>query len=181
MLSQALADTASGPATRGSFDESHWRLKPPLKGNIITPGPLRLKSLAPLALLDGVWLARAALPATGHLPAACRLLRIYTETVGIDYPAESPPLRYRARLTEVGMTLPPIDSPEFFQAGFREPALKAAAMALIFMHRPLRFAPELLGYTLARKDLGRHHTPRFSGRREAAAACAPGPPPPGFA
>ena len=149
MLSQALADTASGPATRGSFDESHWRLEPPLKGDIITPGPLLLKSLAPLALLDGVWLARTAQPATGHLPAACRLLRIYTETVGIDYPAESPPLRYRARLTEAGMTLSPIDSPEFFHAGFREPALKAAAMALIFMHRPLRYAPELLGYTLA--------------------------------
>jgi hypothetical protein len=93
----------------------------------------------------------------GHMPAACRLLLIYTETVSIDYPAASPPLRYRARLTEAGMTLPPIDSPEFFYAGFREPALKAAAMALIFMHRPLRYAPELLGYTLA--HLGREPEP----------------------
>eukprot|EP01038_Epipyxis_sp_PR26KG_P001437 gene1437-2014_t len=29
----------------------------------------------------------------------------------------------------------------------------------------------VLAYTLARKDLGRHHAPRFSGRQEAAAAC----------
>jgi len=149
-LRQALTRSASGASTSVSFEEHSWRLTSALSGEpITTPGPLLLKSLAPLALLDGVWLTRAAQPATGHLPAACRLLRIYAETVGIDAPADSPPLRYRARLTEAGITLPPIDSPEFFQAGFREPALKAAAMALTFMHRPLRYAPELLGYTLA--------------------------------
>jgi uncharacterized protein len=32
----------------------------------------------------------------------------------------------------------------------------------------------VLGYTLARKELGRHHTPRFSGRMEAALACCIG-------
>ena len=32
----------------------------------------------------------------------------------------------------------------------------------------------VLGYTLARKELGRHHAPRFEGRREAAAACVLG-------
>lgn len=32
----------------------------------------------------------------------------------------------------------------------------------------------VLGYTLARKDLGRAHQPRFSGRQEALAACAVG-------
>jgi uncharacterized protein len=32
----------------------------------------------------------------------------------------------------------------------------------------------VLAYTLARKDLGRHHTPRFAGRREALAAAALG-------
>lgn len=32
----------------------------------------------------------------------------------------------------------------------------------------------VLAYTLARKDLGRHHAPRFSGRQEAAAACVLG-------
>lgn len=157
VLSQALKDTTACPATCGSFDGGSWQLNPALSVSSITPSPLLLKSLAPWTLLDSIWLARVAQPATGHLPAACRLLLIYTETVSIDYPAASPPLRYRARLTEAGMTLPPIDSPEFFYAGFREPALKAAAMALIFMHRPLRYAPELLGYTLA--HLGREPEP----------------------
>lgn len=32
----------------------------------------------------------------------------------------------------------------------------------------------VLGYTLAKKELGRHHTPRFSGRMEAALACGIG-------
>lgn len=32
----------------------------------------------------------------------------------------------------------------------------------------------VLAYTLARKDLGRHHAPRFSGQQEAAAACVLG-------
>ena len=47
-------------------------------------------------------------------------------------------------------------SPEFLR--------RALPLVLVFV----------LGYTLARKDLGRHHTPRFSGRREAAAACVLG-------
>ena len=149
VLSQTLTDAASYPAQSGGFEKGSWQLKSATSGNIVTPSARLLKSQAPLALLDGIWLARVAQPSTGHLPAACRLLNIYTETVGIDYPAESPPLRYRARLTEAGMTLPPIDSPAFFYDGFCEPALKAAAIALIFMHRPLSHAPELLGYTLA--------------------------------
>jgi len=150
VLSQALTRSAAGAYTFGSFEALSWRLKPGPSGEpTTTPGPLLLKSLAPLALVDGIWLARAAQPATGHLPAACRLLRIYSETVGVDHPVESAPLHFRAKLTEAGITLPSIDSPEFFHAGFREPALKAAAMALIFMHRPLSFASELLGYTLA--------------------------------
>ncbi len=148
VLRQALAHTVSRPASSGRFDASRWHLKHP-----VAPSPLLLKSLAPLALLDGVWLARAAQPATGHLPVPCQLLRIYAETAGVDHPAASHPLRYRAKLVEAGLHLPPIDSPEFFHAGFREPALQAAVMALVFMHRPLRYAPELLGYTLA--HLGR--------------------------
>jgi uncharacterized membrane protein YfcA len=32
----------------------------------------------------------------------------------------------------------------------------------------------VLGYTLAKKELGRHHTPHFSGRKEAALACCIG-------
>ncbi|MBC7994454.1 MAG: TSUP family transporter, partial [Rhizobacter sp.] len=44
-----------------------------------------------------------------------------------------------------------------------------------FLRRALPLVLVLvLGYTLARKDLGRHHAPRFSGRQEAAAACVLG-------
>jgi uncharacterized membrane protein YfcA len=44
-----------------------------------------------------------------------------------------------------------------------------------FLRRALPLVLVLvLGYTLARKDLGRHHAPRFAARRETAAACAIG-------
>lgn len=44
-----------------------------------------------------------------------------------------------------------------------------------FLRRALPLVLVLvLGYTLARKDLGRHHAPRFSGRQETTAACVLG-------
>ncbi|NML87408.1 TSUP family transporter [Polaromonas sp.] len=44
-----------------------------------------------------------------------------------------------------------------------------------FLRKALPFVLcAVLGYTLLKKDLGRHHTPRFSGRAEAAAACCIG-------
>jgi hypothetical protein len=109
-----------------------------------------LRLLAPALLLDGVWLARAASPATGHGEAESHLLALYTRTVGLDDPAASPPLRFRAALELAGVHLPPLASPEFF----KNPVLSAEALvlpaaALYLLHRPRHYFPELLGFTLA--------------------------------
>ena len=152
LLLKSLESTGFSATSDADIEDPEWCLAPSLQSTG-TPSLQLLKSLAPLALLDGVWLARAAQPMTGHQETACRLLRIYSEIVGIDDPSQSPPLRFRARLTDVGIHLPPIESPRFFEAGFPEPTLMAAAIALVLLHRSRRFAPEVLGFTLA--HLGR--------------------------
>ena len=109
-----------------------------------------LRALAPLGLLEGIWLGRVASPASGHLPLQNRLLGLYTDFMGLDNPALSPALRYRARLTQAGISLPLINSPDFFQhPDFPDGVLRFALNHLTFFHRPDRYFPELMGYTLA--------------------------------
>jgi len=107
-----------------------------------------LCALAPVALLDGVWLARVAQPATAHRASECHLFDLYCRLVGLDDPACSPALRFRAKLVEAGVHLPPLESPACF-AAVPEAGLEFAAAHLGLMHRPRRCFPELLGYTLA--------------------------------
>lgn len=110
----------------------------------------RLRALAPLYLLEGVWLARIALPTNGHEPVPALLLRIYLDTVGLDDPTQSPPLLFRARLLREGIQLPPLHSHDFFiSANFPASILRFCTWHLVLMHRPRRFLPEILGYTLA--------------------------------
>jgi hypothetical protein len=109
-----------------------------------------LEALAPMRLLDGIWLARAAWPATGHRETECHLLALYCRSVGLDDPARSPPLRFRAGLVAAGAYLPPVESPSFFaEPRVPDAALRLPALHLSLFHRPRRFRPELLGYTLA--------------------------------
>jgi hypothetical protein len=111
---------------------------------------LTLQALAPALLLDGIWLARVAWPATGHRDSEGHLLELYSRSVGLDEPARSPPLRFRAGLIAAGLHLPALDSPGFFRdSRFPEAALRLPALHLGLFHRPRRFFPELLGYTLA--------------------------------
>jgi len=107
-----------------------------------------LRALAPTQLLAGTWLARAAQPATAHRPTQAHLLNLYCRIVGLDDPARSPPLRFRAKLIAEGIHLPPLTHPGFFGA-FDEADLAFPAIHLTLMHRPRRYFPELLGYTLA--------------------------------
>ena len=112
--------------------------------------PFMLRALAPLGLLEGIWLGRVASPASGHLPLQNRLLALYTDCMGLDNPALSPALRYRARLTQAGISLPLINSPDFFQHPvYSDGVLRIALHHLTFFHRPDRYFPELMGYTLA--------------------------------
>jgi hypothetical protein len=109
-----------------------------------------LTVLAPALLLDCAWLARAAQPANAHQAAECHLLALYSLAVGLDDPARSPPLRFRAHLLASGVSVPPLDSPAFFRdPGFPDFALELPALHLALLHRPRTFFPELLGYTLA--------------------------------
>ncbi|MDD2768242.1 MAG: iron-containing redox enzyme family protein [Methylococcus sp.] len=110
-----------------------------------------LLALAPTLLLDGIWLSRVAQPATAHHPAECRLLELYCRIVGLDDPAASVPLRFRARLVLAGVYLPPVADPGFFLApGIPDFAWPQPAAQLCLLHRPRSYFPELLGYTLAR-------------------------------
>ncbi|CAL1240802.1 iron-containing redox enzyme family protein [Candidatus Methylocalor cossyra] len=109
-----------------------------------------LLALAPTLLLDGVWLARAAQPATAHRATEGHLLALYQSSVGLDDPTRSPPVRFRARLAEAGVALPPLASPAFFQdPRLPEFALRLPGWHLGLLHRPRSFFPELLGYTFA--------------------------------
>ena len=60
-------------------------------------------------------------------------------------------------------------------AGSLAGAWLVTIMAAGFLRKALPFVLlAVLVYTLAKKDLGRHHTPRFSGRAEMLAACSIG-------
>ena len=149
-LDEALAGVTRQPANHPPAGGANWRCARELADTAKRAGPALLHALAPPMLLDGVWLARAALPATAHQPEQGRLLRIYAETVGLEQPAQSPPLRYRARLVQAGVDLPALTSPLFFaDARLPESALRFALLHLALLHRPVRYFPELLGYTLA--------------------------------
>lgn len=107
-----------------------------------------LTALAPSLLLDGVWLARVAFPASAHRPSEGHLLALYCHAAGLDDPSAAPASRFRAKLTLEGARVPPLASL------FHDPELPAFALALPcahlgLSHRPRRFLPELLGYTLA--------------------------------
>jgi hypothetical protein len=109
-----------------------------------------LQALAPTLLLDGIWLARVAQPATGHRATESQLFELYCRMMGLDDPARSPALRFRASLTLAGVHLPSLDDPNFFaDTRFPDFALNLPALHLCLMHQPRTFFPELVGYTLA--------------------------------
>lgn len=150
-LDQALAEASATDAEDAPVPGAPWR-----GASIEEMAPdaaqrtFILRAWAPLGLLEGIWLGRVASPASGHLPLQNRLLALYTDGMGLDNPALSPALRYRARLTQAGVSLPLIDSPDFFQhPGFPDGVLRIALNHLTLFHRPERYFPEIMGYTLA--------------------------------
>jgi hypothetical protein len=150
-LDHALAEARTAGPSEASAPGSPWH--GPSIDELAPDAAQRtfmLQALAPLGLLEGIWLGRAALPATGHLPLQNRLLALYTASMGLDNPALSPALRYRAGLTRAGVSLPLISSPDFFlHSDFTDSVLRFALHHLTFFHRPNRYFPELMGYTLA--------------------------------
>jgi hypothetical protein len=109
-----------------------------------------LVALAPALLLDRIWLARAAQPATAHRPAECHLFGLYCRSVGLDDCATSASSRFRAALTLAGAALPLLNDPGFFHTpDIPDFAWNLPAAQLCLFHRPRRYFPELLGWTLA--------------------------------
>jgi hypothetical protein len=109
-----------------------------------------LLALAPALLLEQIWLARAAQPATAHRPAECHLFELYCRSVGLDDPATSASSKFRAGLTLAGAALPGLNDPGFFRfPGIPDFAWNLPAAQLCLFHRPRRYFPELLGWTLA--------------------------------
>ena len=168
-LDQALAQASAVEAEAATAPGAPWR-----GASIEKWAPdaaqrtFMLQALAPLRLLEGIWLGRVASPASGHLPLQNRLLALYTDCMGLDNPALSPAQRYRARLTQAGISLPLINSPDFFQhPDYTDGVLRIALHHLTFFHRPDHYFPELMGYTLA--YLSREHDepddPEWSARR----------------
>lgn len=168
LLCRALLDDASAGRAVAAGESFLWsRLAevggeeiPDLGGIWTAPAPPEprdpaqrrraLRLLAPWLLLEGVWLARVARPATGHRETECHLLRLYLRTVGGDDPAASPPRRCRAAMQLAGVTVPPLTHPEFFaDPAFPKAVLALSAAALVLWHRPGTFLPELLGFAFA--------------------------------
>ena len=109
-----------------------------------------LQCLAPSLLLDCVWLARVAQPATAHRATENRLFEGYCQRIGLYDGSPGTTSRFRANLALVGIALPTPDSPNFFSdSRFPEFALRLPLVHLTLLHRPRAFFPELLGYTLA--------------------------------
>jgi hypothetical protein len=148
-LKSALAMAAENERAQEAFGEIWKPVFLPNPADDVSRRAI-LKALAPTLLLDGVWLARVAQPATAHQPSESHLFELYCRIVGLDDPAHSPPWRFRASLITAGVHLPFLDSPGFFHdPAFPELALPFPCLHLGLMHRPRTFFPELLGYTLA--------------------------------
>ncbi|MCO5171892.1 MAG: iron-containing redox enzyme family protein [Planctomycetes bacterium] len=129
-----------------------------------------LTQMAPTVLVDGAWLQYAARATTAHTHVGAVLHVIYADEVGGGDPARNHPNLLRRLLADLGVSLPPFESPEFARwPGFVEGAFAPAAFWLAIGQHPRRYLPELLGLNLAIEltglgatymqaiDLLRHH------------------------
>lgn len=122
--------------------------------------------LAPLIMIDGGWLQgftdhRYAASPHGHL-----LFRTYWDELGNGDRTLNHPRIYRELLSEMGVELPPTDSPEFSAFDrFRDESFDTPVYWLCVSRFPRTFLPEILGLNLAMELSG-----VGSGYRSAAAA-----------
>lgn len=109
--------------------------------------------LSPTLLLEGIWLARVAQPATAHRVAESHLFELYSHILSLDDPASLGLNRLQAGLMALGLEYRLPD--RLSGAHEREEAFiwLMPALQLALLHRPRRFFPELLGYTLAHYTL----------------------------
>ncbi len=145
------------------FNEALDSAKP--EQEVWTPAPLSLcpeasarfiEYLAPTLLLDGVWLARVARPATAHRRSESHLFALYRRLLSSESPGITPTGRLRAGLLTLGL-------PDTLDEWLMTPRIPRddfiwwlPAVQLALLHRPGRFFPELLGFTLAQQGLDKN-------------------------
>jgi len=106
--------------------------------------------LAPLIMIDGGWLQgftdyQHASSRSGHF-----LFRTYWDELGNGVSELNHPRIYRELLRDMGIDLPPTDSPEFTAwPGFRDEAFALPVYWLSISRFPRTFQPEILGLNLA--------------------------------
>ncbi|MGH8565540.1 MAG: iron-containing redox enzyme family protein [Gammaproteobacteria bacterium] len=109
-----------------------------------------LTRLAPLVLVDGCWLQKAAWLDGRHAPVAARLLAIYTDEIGGGDPDHNHANIFRRLLEGEGIRLPELTSAEFIAwPGFWASLFDLPAYLLAISQFPRTFLPEILGLNLA--------------------------------
>ena len=109
-----------------------------------------LTRLAPLVLVDGCWLQKAAWLDGRHAPVAARLLAIYTDEIGGGDPDQNHANIFRRLLEGEGIRLPELTSAEFVAwPGFSAALFDLPAYLLAISQFPRTFLPEILGLNLA--------------------------------
>ncbi|MCA1851476.1 MAG: iron-containing redox enzyme family protein, partial [Beggiatoa sp.] len=106
--------------------------------------------LAPLVLVDGCWLQKAAWLDGRHAQVAARLLAIYTDEIGGGDPDQNHANIFRRLLEGEGIRLPELTSAEFIAwPGFSAALFDLPAYLLAISRFPRTFLPEILGLNLA--------------------------------
>ncbi|MGQ0594137.1 MAG: iron-containing redox enzyme family protein [Gammaproteobacteria bacterium] len=109
-----------------------------------------LTRLAPLVLVDGCWLQKAAWLDGRHAPTAARLFAIYTDEIGGGDPDQNHSNIFRRLLEGEGIRLPESTSAEFIAwPGFSAALFDLPAYLLAISQFPRTFLPEILGLNLA--------------------------------
>jgi hypothetical protein len=109
-----------------------------------------LTRLAPLVLVDGCWLQKAAWLEGRHAPVAARLLAIYRDEIGGGDPDQNHANLFRRLLEGEGIRLPELTSAAFIAwPGFSAALFDLPAYLLAISRFPRTFLPEILGLNLA--------------------------------
>ncbi len=106
--------------------------------------------LAPLVLVDGAWLQKAAWLEGSHAQVAARLRAIYLDEIGGGDPEQNHANIFRRLLDGEGIRLPEVTSAEFIaRPEFSAPLFVLPAYLLAISRFPHAFLPEILGLNLA--------------------------------
>ena len=144
------------PATlKALHDARQWFEGQRLKISQSPPPPLlnRLSGsksarLAPLFLMDGLWLAGLFAPATGHLSSRCRLHPIFMDSLGLGTPKHSSGEAFRAYHARQGDHFHRLEYPALFIDDLNLEGCAMVLIILVFQHSPIRYFPEIIGFTL---------------------------------